>query len=267
MLISFIRTIILYTILIVVIRLMGKRQLGEMEPMEFVVTMLLANLAAVPMQETGIPLLSGLIPILVVLSMELLLSVLVYHSVGARRLLCGKPVILMENGRLLQENLKKTRITPDELTEFLRIEGVTDLASVKYAILETSGQVSVLPYAKFKPASAKAAGVQVEDTRLPVTVIFWPKTSRSSGKTGRGWTMFCGTTPAARRTCIFCPASRAASSTSAGRSVAEYASYFAFLHHFAARARVLPVFHAPRKRHLPQNIRPFVKRADCRGAK
>ena len=134
MLISFIRTMILYTILIVVIRLMGKRQLGEMEPMEFVVTMLLANLAAVPMQETGIPLLSGLIPILVVLSMELLLSVLVYHSVGARRLLCGKPVILMENGRLLQENLKKTRITPDELTEFLRIEGVTDLASVKYAI-------------------------------------------------------------------------------------------------------------------------------------
>ena len=157
MLISFIRTIILYTILIVVIRLMGKRQLGEMEPMEFVVTMLLANLAAVPMQETGIPLLSGLIPILVVLSMELLLSVLVYHSVGARRLLCGKPVILMENGRLLQENLKKTRITPDELTEFLRIEGITDLASVKYAILETSGQVSVLPYAKFQPANAKAA--------------------------------------------------------------------------------------------------------------
>lgn len=157
MLISFIRTMILYTILIVVIRLMGKRQLGEMEPMEFVVTMLLANLAAVPMQETGIPLLSGLIPILVVLSMELLLSVLVYHSVSARRLLCGKPVILMENGRLLQENLKKTRITPDELTEFLRIEGVTDLASVKYAILETSGQVSVLPYAKFKPTSAQPA--------------------------------------------------------------------------------------------------------------
>ena len=171
MLISFIRTVILYSILILVIRLMGKRQLGEMEPMEFVVTMLLANLAAVPMQETGIPLLAGLIPILVVLSMELLLSVLVYHSVRARRLLCGKPVILMENGRLLQENMKKTRITPDELTEFLRMEGVADLASVKYAILETSGQMSVLPYEKFKPASAKDAGVKVEDAQLPVTVI------------------------------------------------------------------------------------------------
>lgn len=171
MLISFIRTVILYSILILVIRLMGKRQLGEMEPMEFVVTMLLANLAAVPMQETGIPLLSGLVPILVVLSMELLLSVLVYHSVGARKLLCGKPVILMENGKLLQENLKKTRITPDELTEFLRMEGVVDLSSVKYAILETGGQVSVLPYAKYKPANAKAAGVKVEDTQLPVTII------------------------------------------------------------------------------------------------
>ena len=171
MLISFIRTVILYSVLIAVIRLMGKRQLGEMEPMEFVVTMLLANLAAVPMQETGIPLLSGLVPILVVLSMELLLSVLVYHSVGARKLLCGKPVILMENGRLLQENLKKTRITPDELTEFLRMEGVVDLSSVKYAILETGGQISVLPYAKCKPANAKAAGVRVEDTPLPVTVI------------------------------------------------------------------------------------------------
>ena len=171
MLISFIRTVILYSILILVIRLMGKRQLGEMEPMEFVVTMLLANLAAVPMQETGIPLLAGLIPILVVLSMELLLSVLVYHSVHARRLLCGKPVILMENGRLLQDNMKKTRITPDELTEFARMEGITDLSGVKYAILETGGQISILPYTKYKPACAKDAGVKVEDAQLPVTVI------------------------------------------------------------------------------------------------
>ena len=164
-------TVILYSILILVIRLMGKRQLGEMEPMEFVVTMLLANLAAVPMQETGIPLLAGLIPILVVLSMELLLSVLVYHSVHARRLLCGKPVILMENGRLLQDNMKKTRITPDELTEFARMEGITDLSGVKYAILETGGQISILPYTKYKPACAKDAGVKVEDAQLPVTVI------------------------------------------------------------------------------------------------
>ena len=142
MLISLIRAVILYLALILVVRLMGKRQLGEMEPMEFVVTMLIANLAAVPMQETGTPLLAGLLPILVVLSVELVLSVLTYRSVGVRRFLCGKPVILIENGRLLQQNLKKTRVNTDELSEYLRIQGVTDLAQVQYAILETSGAIS-----------------------------------------------------------------------------------------------------------------------------
>ena len=169
MLISFLRTIILYLLLIASIRLMGKRQLGEMEPTEFVVTMLVANLAAVPMQE--IPLLAGAVPILVVLAMELLLSVLSYHSIKFRRLICGKPVILIENGKLIQRNLQKTRVTPDELTEYLRLQGVVDLAQVKYAILETSGNVSALLYPKYEPASAKDAGVQVDDLHLPITLI------------------------------------------------------------------------------------------------
>ena len=171
MLISLIRAVILYLALILVVRLMGKRQLGEMEPMEFVVTMLIANLAAVPMQETGTPLLAGLLPILVVLSVELVLSVLTYRSVGVRRFLCGKPVILIENGRLLQQNLKKTRVNTDELSEYLRIQGVTDLAQVQYAILETSGNISILPYARFAPACAKDAGIKVEETELPITLI------------------------------------------------------------------------------------------------
>ena len=171
MLISFIRAIILYMALILTVRLMGKRQLGEMEPMEFVVTMLIANLAAVPMQDTGIPLLAGLIPILVVLSMELLLSVLIYRSVPMRRFFCGKPVILMENGKLLQDNLKKTRVNPDELTEYLRIQGVTDLSSVQYAILETGGSISVLLFPKYEPASAKDAGIDAAARKLPITVI------------------------------------------------------------------------------------------------
>lgn len=171
MLISVIRAVILYLALIFVVRLMGKRQLGEMEPMEFVVTMLIANLAAVPMQETGTPLLAGLLPILVVLSMELVLSVLSYQSVKIRRFLCGKPVILIENGRLLQQNLKKTRVHTDELTEYLRLQGITDLTQVQYAILETSGSISTFLYPKFKPASAKDAGVQVAARSLPVTVI------------------------------------------------------------------------------------------------
>lgn len=171
MIISYIRTVILYFALITVIRLMGKRQIGEMEPTEFVVTMLIADLASVPMQDPSIPLLSGLIPILTVLAMELILSFLSFRFLKVRRLLCGKPVILMENGKILYESLKKTRVTADELVEHLRENGITDLSTVQYAILETNGRISVLPYPKYAPAGAKDAGVQVNKLELPITVI------------------------------------------------------------------------------------------------
>ena len=171
MLISFFRAVILYLALILAVRLMGKRQIGEMEPTEFVVAILIADLASVPMQDEGIPLLSGLIPILVVLALELLLSVLVYRSVPLRRFFCGKPVILMENGKLRQADLKKTRVNPDELVEFLRLQGITDLSTVQYAILETNGSISALLYPKYQPASAKDAGVQASPQELPVTLI------------------------------------------------------------------------------------------------
>ena len=120
MILSYIRTVILYLVLILVIRLMGKRQIGEMEPAEFVVTMLVANLAAIPMQDAGIPLLTGLIPILTVLGVELVLSWLMLCSGPLRRLFCGKPVLLIDNGRLLQGNLRMTRVTLDELFGKLR---------------------------------------------------------------------------------------------------------------------------------------------------
>ena len=116
MILSYLRTIVLYLVLILAVRVMGKRQIGEMEPAEFVVTMLVANLAAIPMQDGGIPLLTGLIPILTVLGVELVLSAGAVLSIRVRRILCGKPVILMENGNFLPENLKSTRITLDELT-------------------------------------------------------------------------------------------------------------------------------------------------------
>jgi len=171
MLVCFIRSIILYFLLILAIRLMGKRQLGEMEPSEFVVALLIADLASVPMQDLGIPLLSGVIPILTVLSIELILSVLTYHSIFMRKLFCGKPVILMENGKLLQANLKKTRITPDELREHLREKGIVDLTTVKYAILETNGQISALLETGEQPLTANAAGVKTAPLELPITII------------------------------------------------------------------------------------------------
>ena len=171
MIISYVRTVILYLLLIAVVRLMGKRQIGQMEPSEFVVTMLVANLASIPMQEEGIPLFAGMVPILTVLGVELVLSSLSLKSVWFRKILCGKPVILIENGNILQKNLRKTRITLDELTGHLREKDVLDLKSVQYAILETNGDLSVFPYPKEKPASAKDAGIQAGKQSFPITVV------------------------------------------------------------------------------------------------
>ena len=171
MLLSYLRTIVLHLILICAIRLMGKRQVGEMEPSEFVVTMLVANLAAIPMQDSGIPLLSGLVPILTVLGMELLLSSLALRSARLRKLLCGKPVILIENGRILRKNLAKTCITLDELSGHLRLKDILDPTTVQYAILETNGDLSVFPYPKDRPATAAEAGIQTRKQSLPITIV------------------------------------------------------------------------------------------------
>ena len=171
MLLSYVRTILLYLVLIAAIRLMGKRQVGQMEPSEFVVTILVANLASIPMEDGGVPLHTGIVPILTVLGLELILSGLVLRSVKLRRLLCGKPVILIDNGRIRQNNLRRTRITLDELTGQLREKDILEVSTVQYAILETNGNISVFPYPKEQPAPAKEAGVEVKRRYLPVTVI------------------------------------------------------------------------------------------------
>ena len=171
MIISFWRTILFYLVLIAVIRLMGKRQVGQMEPSDFVVTMLVANLASIPLEETDLPLWAGLVPILTVLGIEVVFSTLSLRSIFFRKLLCGKPVILIENGTILQDNLRKTRVTLDELTGHLREKDVLDLSSVQYAILETNGNLSVFPYPKEKPACAKDAGIQARKQYIPLTIV------------------------------------------------------------------------------------------------
>jgi uncharacterized membrane protein YcaP (DUF421 family) len=113
-----------------------------------VVTMLVANLASIPMQDGGISLFSGLVPILTVLGLELTLSGLIMRSVFLRRLFCGKPVILIDNGKILQDNLRRTRVTLDELTGHLREKDILDLRQVQFAILETNGNLSVFPFEK-----------------------------------------------------------------------------------------------------------------------
>lgn len=171
LLISYIRTILLYLVLIFGMRLLGKRQIGQLEPSEFVVAMLIADLATIPMQDPGLPLHAGLVPILTVLGLELTLSGLMMRSVLLRRIFCGKPVILIENGKLLQKSMRATRVSLDELTSHLREKGILDLKTVQYAILETDGELSVFPYPKDAPATAKAAGIPAGKQHLPITII------------------------------------------------------------------------------------------------
>ena len=169
---AFVRTVILYFLIMIGLRLMGKRQIGELEPGELVLTMMISDLATVPMQDFGIPLLAGVIPILTLLSLSLLLSQLSLRSVRMRELLCGRPVVLIDNGVLNQRAMAENRYTLDELLEELRQQGYAGLEDVKYAVLENSGKLSVLPCASSKPPPARDLGLKVEDSvSLPLVLI------------------------------------------------------------------------------------------------
>ena len=174
MITAFIRTIILYLVLMAGIRLMGKRQIGELEPSELVLTLIIADLASVPMQDFGIPLVNGLIPIATMLCLSMLISFFSLKSIRFRALLCGRPAIIIREGKLLQAAMARNRFTVDELYEQLRGQGVASIADVRYAILETSGKLSVFLYAGLSPVTPKQAGLTVaaaDEVLLPRLLI------------------------------------------------------------------------------------------------
>ena len=172
MITAFLRTVILYFLIIVGLRLTGKRQIGQLEPIELVLTMTLSDLASVPMQDFGIPLLSGVIPIVTLLALSTLLSWCSMRNIRFRSLACGEPAIVIRNGKLQQDVMQQNRLTLDEVLEELRIQGISDITTVKYAVLETSGQLSVLLYAAEQPATPQQLGVAVEDdVTLPTVLI------------------------------------------------------------------------------------------------
>jgi len=144
MLLTFLRTIFLYIVVLIVMRFMGKREIGQLQPFELAISIMIADLATIPMAETGIPITNGIIPILGLLVMHLLISVINLKSIRAREIICGKPSILICRGRIQEKNLKKERFTINELEERLRGVNIFDIGDVEYAILETSGQVSVI---------------------------------------------------------------------------------------------------------------------------
>ena len=144
MLITFFRAIVLYLIVLVVMRLMGKREIGQLQPFELAISIMIADLASIPMTEIGIPIFNGIVPILGLLVMHLILSLINLKSLKAREIICGKPSILIYRGKINEKELKKERFTINDLEERLRGNNVVNLGDVEYAILETSGQVTVI---------------------------------------------------------------------------------------------------------------------------
>ena len=144
MLITFFRAIILYIIVLIVMRLMGKREIGQLEPFELAISIMIADLATIPMSGIGIPISNGIIPILGLLVMHLFISILNMKSIRARMIICGKPSILIYRGKIDEKVLKKERFTINELQERLRGNNVTNISDVEYAILETSGDVTII---------------------------------------------------------------------------------------------------------------------------
>ena len=144
MLITFFRSIILYMIVLIVMRFMGKREIGQLQPFELAISIMIADLATIPMSEIGIPIFNGIIPILGLLLMHIIISVINLKSIKAREIICGKPRILIYRGKIDEKALKKERFTINELQERLRGDNVFNLADVEYAILETSGEVTII---------------------------------------------------------------------------------------------------------------------------
>ena len=159
MLITFIRSIFLYIIVLIVMRLMGKREIGQLQPFELAISIMIADLASTPMADAGIPLTNGIIPILALLVMHLIISILNIKSIKARAILCGKPAILIYRGKIDEKMLRKERFTVNELEERLRGNNIVNIGDVEYAILETSGQITVIQ----KP---EKKNVTVEDLKL-----------------------------------------------------------------------------------------------------
>ena len=171
MAIILIRTVILFLALVLTMRLLGKRQLGELELSELVVSVVVADLASTPLQDIGIPLLNGLVPIVVLFCCELLISGFSLRHIRLRELIYGRPSILIRGGQICQDAMAKNRFTLDELTEELRSQGYLDISKIQYAILENNGQLSILPFPGEQPPTAAQLGLTVEDPGMPVILI------------------------------------------------------------------------------------------------
>ena len=165
------RTLIIYFALLITIRILGKRQLGELELSEFVLGALIADLASHPLQDMGIPLINGLVPIITLFCCEVLIAGLTMKSIRLRTVFFGKPSVLIARGQIVQREMRRNRFTLDELMQELRSQGRSDIRKIEYAILETDGKLNVIPYPSEAPVTAAQLGLPAPDTGLSTIVI------------------------------------------------------------------------------------------------
>lgn len=171
MLITFIRAIVLYIIVLIVMRLMGKREIGQLQPFELAISIMIADLASIPMTDAGVPISNGIIPILGLLVMHLLISLINIKSIKAREIICGKPRILIYRGKIDEQALKKERFTINELQERLRGNNIVNIGDVEYAILETSGEVTVIQKPQKRTTTPEDFNIQPDYEGIPYDLV------------------------------------------------------------------------------------------------
>lgn len=171
MLILFGRTAVLYLTAVVVIRIMGKRQIGQLQPFELVITIIIAELVVIPMQDKDVPLLEGLIPVLTLLMLQYLVSLVLMKSENARAVVCGIPSVLVHNGRIVESELRRLRYNLSDLLEQLRVKGLPDVSDVEFAVLETNGELSVIPKSQKRPVQPQDLQLSTAYEGLPLPLI------------------------------------------------------------------------------------------------
>ncbi len=171
MLLIIIRTLILYIAVVIIMRIMGKQEIGQLQPFELVVALMIADLAAIPMQNTGIPLLSGIIPIIILMVAQVALSYISMKSMKARDVICGTPSVVVANGKLVESELRYLRYNVNDLLEQLRSKNYPNLADVEYAILETNGQLSVIPKSQKRALQPEDLQINTRYEGMPLSLI------------------------------------------------------------------------------------------------
>ena len=171
MAVALIRTIVLYAFIIFAIKMMGKRQISDLQTSELVITILISNIAAIPMKNTAQPLLTGIIPILVLICCEILASFLMLKNLKIRQLICGKPIIVINEGKIDQKAMEYLRLSTEDLSEQLRQLDVFSLDDVWFAIMETNGQMSVMKKSEKQPPDAMTLKLKVPDGELETVVV------------------------------------------------------------------------------------------------